>query len=61
MGELSQNDKLQDAIQNMLNIRARMDSSFGGSVLDDIIVDRASQETLVPLIDNFVLAIQKQK
>jgi hypothetical protein len=61
VGELSQNDKLQDAIQNMLNIRARMDSSFGGSVLDDIIVDRASQETLVPLIDNFVVAIQKQK
>jgi hypothetical protein len=60
VSQLSQDDKLQDAISNMLTLRARMDSAFGGSVLDDIIVDRGSQEKLVPLIDNFVLALQKQ-
>jgi len=59
-GQLLQDDKLQDGIANMIDIRARMDSAFGGTILDDIIVDRSSQEILVPLIDNLVLALQKQ-
>ena len=60
VGNLSQDDKLQDAISSMIDIRAKMDSAFGGTVLDDIIVDRRTQEILVPLIDNFVSALQKQ-
>jgi hypothetical protein len=59
-GQLLQDDKLQDGIANMIDIRARMDSAFGGTILDDIIVDRSSQEILVPLIDNLVQALQKQ-
>jgi hypothetical protein len=58
--QLLQDDKLQDGIASMIDIRAGMDSAFGGTILDDIIVDRSSQEILVPLIDNLVLALQKQ-
>ena len=59
-GQLLQDDKLQDGIANLIDIRTLMDSAFGGTILDDIIVDRSSQEILVALIDNLVLALQKQ-
>ena len=57
----SQLDRLPEAVDNMQNFRSKMDSAFGESNADDVIVNEQSQRILVPLIDNFVTAIQSQQ
>jgi hypothetical protein len=61
IARLSQMDRLPDSVLNMLTLRSKMDSSFGGARVDDVIVTPKSQQVLVPLMDNFIEALNKQR
>jgi hypothetical protein len=61
IARLSERDRLPDGVLNMLTLRSKMDSSFGGAPVDDVIVTPESQQALVPLMDNFIEALNKQR
>jgi hypothetical protein len=60
IGNLSRADMLEEAIIELYNIRSEMDSAFGGSDTNDVIVNPESQMAIVPLIDNLIESLQKQ-
>jgi hypothetical protein len=60
VANLAQADLLEEAIIKLYDVRARMDSEFGESKTNDVIVNPESQMKIVPLIDNLIEALQKQ-
>jgi hypothetical protein len=61
IANLTQFDQLGDAIDALTTFRQKMDSSFGGSAKDDLIVDPKAQEVIVRLIDNFTEVLVQQR
>jgi len=61
IARLSERDRLPEGVLNMLTLRSKMDSSFGGARADDVIAAPESQQVLVPLMDNFIEALNKQR
>ena len=58
---LLQSDKLDEAIGRLNELKGKMDSSFGGFSGDDLIIDTDAQQQVIPLIDNLILVLEKQK
>jgi hypothetical protein len=58
---LLKSDKLDSAIAKLSDIRSKADSSFGGSEANDIISSPVAQKNVVPLIDNLIMVLEKQK
>ena len=61
LSTLLKSDKLDAAITNLHDLRAKMDSSFGGNSSDDIISSPSAQKEIVPMIDNLIGVLEKQK
>ena len=61
IANLTQSDKLGEAIEALNMTRAKMDSSFEGDPNDDLIVDVNSQRVIVPLIDNLIIVLVEQR
>jgi len=51
-------DRLEEAIVKLLEIRSKMDSSVGGEPGDDLIDDTDAQAILLPLIDDLIAVLQ---
>ena len=60
IANFTQSDKLDEAIDGLIKLRDKMDSSFGGDPKDDLIVDSKAQGRIVPLIDNCVGVLRLQ-
>lgn len=58
---LLQSDKLDEAIARLNGLKGKMDSSFGGFSGDDLIINSDAQQQVVPLVDNLILVLEKQK
>ena len=54
-------NQLDTAIGELSKLRSKADSSFGGSQADDLILSPQTQKEIVPLIDNLILVLEKQK
>ena len=61
IANLTQSDKLGEAIEALNMTRAKMDSNFGGDPNDDLIVDKNAQEAVVALIDNLIQVLVQQR
>lgn len=61
IANLTQSDKLGEAIEALNMTRAKMDSSFGGDPNDDLIIETKAQQIIVPLIDNLMLVLIEQR
>ena len=53
-------DDLKGGIEILLQLRSLTDSSVGGSADNDLIVSSEAQQKLIPIIDNFIVALEKQ-
>jgi hypothetical protein len=58
---LLQSDKLNEAIQQLNELKSKTDSSFGGLATDDLITNPQAQQKILPLIENLILVLEKQK
>jgi hypothetical protein len=54
-------NQLDESIQELSELRSKVDSSFGGGAADDLISSPQAQREIVPLIDNLILVLEKQK
>ena len=61
IADLLQSDKLDEAIGQLNGLKGKMDSSFGGFSGDDLIIDTNAQQQIVPLVENLILVLEKQK
>jgi hypothetical protein len=61
IANFTQSDKLNEAVDGLMSLRTKMDSSFGGDPNDDLIVDSKAQGRIVPLIDNSINVLNLQK
>ena len=61
IANLTQSDKLGEAIEALNMTRAKMDSSFEGDPNDDLNRDVNSQRVIVPLIDNLIIVLVEQR
>jgi hypothetical protein len=61
IANLTQSDKLGEAIEALNMTRAKMDSNFGGDPNDDLIVDKNAQQAVVALIDNLIQVLVQQR
>ena len=60
LANLLLSDNLAQAIDVLLAIRSLVDSSSGGSAEDDLIISTSAQQQVLPIIDNAILAFEKQ-
>ena len=58
---LLQSDKLNEAIKQLNELKSKTDSSFGGLAADDLITNPQAQQRILPLIENLILVLEKQK
>lgn len=61
LANLLQSDKLDEAIAKLNELKAKMDSTLGGFKADDLIKDPQAQQKVLPLIENLILVLEKQK
>ena len=61
IANLLQTDKLDEAIIQLNELKAKTDSSFGGLEADDLITNPEAQEKVLPLIQNLIQVLEKQK
>ena len=61
IANLLQSDKLDEAIVQLNELKAKMDSSFDGLAADDLITNPQAQQKVIPLIENLILVLEKQK
>jgi hypothetical protein len=61
IASLLQSDKLNEAIQQLNELKSKTDSSFGGLAKDDLITNPQAQQKILPLIENLILVLEKQK
>ncbi|HJS64663.1 MAG TPA: hypothetical protein VJ767_07365 [Nitrososphaeraceae archaeon] len=61
LANLLQSDKLDEAIIQLNELKAKMDSRLGGLAADDLITDPQAQQKVLPLIENLILVLEKQK
>ena len=54
-------DDIDSAIDELSDLRTKTDSSVGGSAADDLISAPSAQQEVVPLIDNLITVLEKQK
>jgi hypothetical protein len=58
---LLQIDKIDEAIQQLNELKSKTDSSFGGAASDDLITNPQAQRKVLPLIENLIQVLEKQK
>ena len=58
---LLQSDKLNEAIEQLNELKSKTDSSFGGLAADDLITNPQAQQRILPLIENLIIVLEKQK
>lgn len=61
IANLLQSDKLDEAIVQLNDLKAKTDSSFGGLDADDLITNPQAQQKVLPLIENLIQVLEKQK
>jgi hypothetical protein len=61
IANLLQSDNLDEAIVQLNDLKAKMDSSFGGLAADDSITNPQAQQKVLPLIENLIQVLEKQK
>lgn len=61
IADLLQSDKLDEAIVQLNDLKAKTDSSFGGLAVDDLIINPQAQQKVLPLIENLIQVLEKQK
>jgi hypothetical protein len=58
---LLESDKLDQAIMSLNLLKNKTDSSEGGLPADDVIVNPQAQQKVLPLIENLIQVLEKQK
>ncbi len=61
LSNLLVSDNLDESINELQELRSISDATVGGNPQDDLIVDPEAQQTVLGLIDNFILSLEKQK
>jgi len=61
ISNLLESDNLDPAIAELTILKNLTDSSAGGLATDDLIIDPQAQQEVVPLIDNLIQVLEKQK
>jgi hypothetical protein len=61
IASLLQSDKLNEAIGQLNELKSKTDSSFGGLAGDDLIINPQAQQRILPLIENLIIVLEKQK
>lgn len=61
ISNLLESDKLDPAIAELTTLKNLTDSSAGGLAADDLITDPQAQQEVIPLIDNLIQVLEKQK
>lgn len=61
ISNLLESDKLDPAIGELTILKNLTDSSAGGLAADDLITDPQAQQDVIPLIDNLIEVLEKQK
>jgi hypothetical protein len=61
ISNLLESDKLDPAIGELTILKNLTDSSAGGLAADDLITDPQAQQDVIPLIDNLIQVLEKQK
>ncbi|MDW0212026.1 MAG: hypothetical protein QOA12_08700, partial [Nitrososphaeraceae archaeon] len=61
ISNLLESDKLGPAIAELTTLKNLTDSSAGGLAADDLITDPQAQQEVIPLIDNLIQVLEKQK
>ena len=61
LSNLLASGNLDESINELQELRSTTDATVGGNPQDDLVVDPKAQQTIVGLIDNFILSLEKQK